>query len=78
MAGYRWHIFHFPVFVKKGFKKTKMFFFVKKHYFFIFPYLSNFKIFLIFLLKKLHNQGGKDNFKKQLHLIRILHQICYL
>ena len=60
-AGYHRHVLPLPIFVKRAVKKMKMFFFSKKHAFFIkVPNFSNVQNFLIFFYKKPHIQGGRQ------------------
>ena len=47
-ADYHRHILRLPIFVKKGFKKMKMFFSRKNTFFIIFSTFSNFQNFKIF------------------------------
>ena len=80
-AGYNRHIMHFPDLVKMQSQKMEPFFLrKKKHTFFnLFSNISNVQSFWIFFLpEQPYFEGGRDIFRKNYHLIRILQQFYHI
>ena len=79
-AGYHRYILRLTNLIKMQLWKMKTFYPRKKKqfslpYFLIFP---TFNVFCFFLPNKPHIEGWEHIFSKKYHIIRILHQICYL